>query len=85
MRDDGFIRREGDGCAGACILSSVTILLTKNHQAQFDVSLPTMSANDVKTFEEREEEYEKVRARIFSQQPISQVQVCALHCPQESV
>ncbi|KAL5510185.1 hypothetical protein EMCRGX_G005689 [Ephydatia muelleri] len=50
-------------------------------KAQFDVSLPTMSANDVKTFEEREEEYEKVRARIFSQQPISQVQIEADQLP----
>lgn len=41
---------------------------------QFDVSLPTMTSNDVKTFEEREVEYEKARARIFSQQPISQIE-----------
>ena len=51
----------------------------------FEPPLPSTSAAEVKTFEEREVEYEKARARIFNQQqqqqqqqqqPTSQTHVC---------
>ena len=63
------------GGRGGGVAVHTTVLLHSLHQPQYDVPLQSMSAGDVKTFEEREEEYEKVRARIFSQQPISQVSV----------
>ena len=40
----------------------------------FEPPLPSTSAAEVKTFEEREVEYEKARARIFNQQQQQQQQ-----------
>lgn len=53
------------------------------HMLQFEVALASIEPNSsdvkvLKSFEEREEEYEKARARIFSQQSPLQNAHCAL-------